>query len=137
MSKWYVKKCSVDEERLKTFYGCEKPLAYALYNRKIRNRDELKKYSEARNYAFEPITDLKGVSEAFDIISASVTNGEKIYIYGDYDVDGVMSTSIMYKGLKALGADVCYFIPDRAEDGFVTDRLCKKKRRKGHCAGSS
>ncbi len=118
MSKWYVKKCSVDEERLKTFYGCEKPLAYALYNRKIRNRDELKKYSEARNYAFEPITDLKGVSEAFDIISASVTNGEKIYIYGDYDVDGVMSTSIMYKGLKALGADVCYFIPDRAEDGY-------------------
>ncbi len=118
MSKWYVKKCSADEEKLRAFYGCEKPLAYALYNRKIRNRDELKKYSSARNYDFEPITDLKGVSEAFDIISASVKNGEKIYIYGDYDVDGVMSTSIMYKGLKALGADVHYFIPDRAEDGY-------------------
>lgn len=100
------------------FYGVRKPLAYALYNRKIRNRDDITKYMETESFPFEDITDLKGVTEAFFIIKSSIENNEKIYIYGDYDADGVMSTAIMYKGLSALGADVHYFIPDRVEDGY-------------------
>lgn len=118
MSKWRVKKCSVAPDELVRFYGVRKPLAYALYNRKVRSRDEVKKFIDTNSFVFQDIRDLKGVKEAFNIIRNAVEEKKKIYIYGDYDADGVMSTSIMYKGLYGLGADVHYFIPNRVEDGY-------------------
>lgn len=127
MSKWRVKKCSVPCDELMRFYGARKPLAYALYNRKIRDRDAVRDYMDADSFAFQDIRDLKGVMEAFKIIEEAVNGNKKIYIYGDYDADGVMSTSIMYKGLKGLGADVSYFIPDRVEDGYGLNTRALKR----------
>lgn len=127
MSKWRVKKCSVSADELTRFYGARKPLAYALYNRKIRDRDALKNYMDYEAFDFQNITDLKDVSKAFEIIEEAVNKNKKIYIYGDYDADGVMSTSIMYKGLKGLGADVNYFIPDRVEDGYGLNKRALKR----------
>ena len=118
MANWRIKKCSVEANKLMNFYGKGKPLAYSLYHKKVRNRDEIKKYIDYENFEFEDINNLKGVKEAFQIIEKFIKSKELIYIYGDYDADGVMSTSIMYKGLKQLGANVKYFIPDRVEDGY-------------------
>ena len=42
----------------------------------------------------------------------------KIHIIGDYDIDGICSTTILYKGLKAAGADVTFAVPDRIIDGY-------------------
>ncbi|MDO5388220.1 MAG: single-stranded-DNA-specific exonuclease RecJ [Clostridia bacterium] len=127
MLKWCVKKCSVNASELVKFYGVRKPLAYALYNRKIRNRDEIKKYIDTENFVFQNIEDLSGVKKAFEIIRDALENNRKIYIYGDYDADGVMSTSIMYKGLYGLGADIHYFIPNRVEDGYgLNDKALEK-----------
>lgn len=109
------------------FYGVRKPLAYALYNRKIRNRDEIKRYIDTDNFCFENIENLSGVKEAFSIIKEAINKKKKIFIYGDYDADGVMSTSIMYKGLYGLEADVNYFIPNRVEDGYgLNDKAVEK-----------
>lgn len=127
MSKWCVKKCSVSPDELMDFYGTGKPLAYALYNRKIRNKREIEKYINSDDYPFENIRNLKGVNEAFFLIKDAVDEAKKIYIYGDYDADGVMSTSIMYKGLKGLGADVHYFIPNRVEDGYGLNEKAVRK----------
>lgn len=127
MSKWYVKKCSVTPYELTAFYGTGKPLAYALYHRKIRNRADIKKYMNFDNYPFENIRNLKGVNDAFVLIKEAIRKDDKIYIYGDYDVDGVMSTAIMYKGLKGLGADVHYFIPNRVEDGYGLNEKAVKR----------
>ena len=118
MAKWTVKKCSADPKRLMSFYGCGKPLAYALYNRGIRDRDRLRAYTDTDNFIFEPFTDFKDAEKAFAIVKNAIDKGSKICIYGDYDVDGVMSTVILYKGLSALGADVTYNIPHRVEDGY-------------------
>lgn len=118
MSRWFVKKCSVTAKELVEFYGVGKPLAYALYHRKIRNKADIEKYVYMDNFPFEDIRNLSGVNNAFFIISEAIKNNKKIYIYGDYDADGVMSTAIMYKGLSNLDADVHYFIPDRIEDGY-------------------
>lgn len=52
MSKWYVKKCGVSSTELMNFYGTNKPLAYALYHRKIRDKNKLKNYIETENLAF-------------------------------------------------------------------------------------
>lgn len=51
----------------------------------------------------------------------AVENKEKIVIYGDFDADGVTSTSVLYKTLTTLGADVNYFIPDREKEGHGFD----------------
>jgi len=53
-----------------------------------------------------------------DIISASLDEGEHIRVVGDYDVDGVTSTYILYDALKSLGANVSYDIPHRVRDGY-------------------
>lgn len=118
MSNWYVKKCGVSSTKLMEFYGVKKPLAYALYHRKIRNKDRIKNYINVEEFNFQNINDLRDVVKAYSIIERVLKENRKICIYGDYDVDGVMSTTIMYKALKALGANVHYFIPDRVEDGY-------------------
>lgn len=51
-------------------------------------------------------------------IQQAIIEGEKIIVYGDYDVDGITSTSIMFESLEQLGANVIYYIPDRFKDGY-------------------
>lgn len=132
MSKWYVKKCGVSSTELMNFYGTNKPLAYALYHRKIRDKNKLKNYIETENFSFQSINDLKDVLKAYSIIEKALLENKKICIYGDYDADGVMSTTIMYKALKGLGANVHYFIPDRVEDGYgLNERAVKDIINKG------
>ncbi len=51
-------------------------------------------------------------------VSDAVKTGEKIIIYGDYDCDGVTSTALLYLFLKDMGADISYYIPSRANEGY-------------------
>ncbi|NLC94235.1 MAG: single-stranded-DNA-specific exonuclease RecJ, partial [Bacilli bacterium] len=51
-------------------------------------------------------------------IERAIENHEKIMIYGDYDVDGVTATAILYKTIKRLGGDVHYYIPNRFLEGY-------------------
>ncbi len=118
MAKWTIRKCSVAPQKLMSFYGCGKPLAYALYNRGIRNRKQLGEYTDTDNFIFESFMDFNDAEKAFAIVKNAVDKGKKICVYGDYDVDGVMSTVILYKGLLALGANVVYKIPHRVDDGY-------------------
>lgn len=57
------------------------------------------------------------MKKAVDIIKNAVKNNEKILVWGDFDCDGVTSTSILYKAFKAIGANFAYFIPDRMNLG--------------------
>ncbi len=61
---------------------------------------------------------LPGVPEAVDRIHSAVKAGRRITIYGDYDVDGVTATSILWHCLQLLGAKVDYYIPLRLEEGY-------------------
>ncbi|MBQ6554143.1 MAG: single-stranded-DNA-specific exonuclease RecJ, partial [Firmicutes bacterium] len=56
--------------------------------------------------------------KGLEITKSFIESGENIYIYGDYDADGVMSTTVLYKALSALGANVCYYVPHRVYDGY-------------------
>ena len=56
--------------------------------------------------------------QAFELISEAINLKKKVYIFGDYDVDGVTATAIMYNTLKELGADVYYRLPDRLTEGY-------------------
>lgn len=61
---------------------------------------------------------LKDMERAIGRIDEGIERGEKIVIYGDYDVDGITSTSILYTALKKIGADVSYYIPERILEGY-------------------
>ena len=65
------------------------------------------------------------MEKTIERLSKAIDNNEKIVIYGDFDADGVTSTSILYKTFKYLGADVSYYIPSREDEGhgFNTNAL--------------
>src|ERR1700759_5433880 len=62
--------------------------------------------------------DFAGIEEAVEAILAHVVGGSRITVHGDYDVDGVCSTAILVRALRARGADVDSYLPDRAADGY-------------------
>jgi single-stranded-DNA-specific exonuclease len=61
---------------------------------------------------------LPGIPQAAERVYAAVRDGRRITIYGDYDVDGVSGTSLLWQCLKMLGADVNYYVPHRLEEGY-------------------
>ncbi len=61
---------------------------------------------------------MKDMEKAIERISQAVEHREKITVYGDYDVDGVTSVTLLYLYLKSLGATVDYYIPLRAKEGY-------------------
>ena len=70
---------------------------------------------------------MSDMERGIDRINKALINKEKVMIYGDYDVDGISSTCIMYMYLKNLGLDICYYIPDRFEEGYGTNKEAVKK----------
>ena len=58
------------------------------------------------------------MEEAVKIIKEAVAAGRPIIIHGDYDVDGICGTAILYQTLKSFGANVTPFIPDRFDEGY-------------------
>ncbi len=61
---------------------------------------------------------LPGCAEAAEGIHEAITTGKRIVIYGDYDVDGMTGTAVLWLCLKLLGADVGYYIPHRIDEGY-------------------
>ena len=61
---------------------------------------------------------LPGVDEAADLLVAAITEERRITIYGDYDVDGVTGTSLLWHCLSLAGATVDYYIPHRVNEGY-------------------
>ncbi|HRR76922.1 MAG TPA: single-stranded-DNA-specific exonuclease RecJ [Ruminococcus sp.] len=74
--------------------------------------------SVAEKFNIDELSDpfqIKDMQEAANIINNAIDCGERICIYGDYDCDGIMSVVILYSYLLEAGADVSYYIPERAE----------------------
>ncbi|HEX8912853.1 MAG TPA: DHH family phosphoesterase [Humisphaera sp.] len=64
-----------------------------------------------------PLT-LPGVAQASERIARAIRDGEKIVIYGDYDVDGITATTILWHAIRHLGGRAEFYIPDRIEEGY-------------------
>jgi single-stranded-DNA-specific exonuclease len=61
---------------------------------------------------------MQDMDRAADRVAAAVEQGERVLVYGDYDVDGTTATTLLTDFLRTHGADAGYFIPDRYEDGY-------------------
>ncbi len=88
----------------------------------IRSRgignDKLKEFFSARpKLAYDPFL-LTNMDKGVDMLLQAVDSGKKIVIYGDYDVDGITSTSLLMKVIGSLTDNITYYIPSRLDEGY-------------------
>jgi single-stranded-DNA-specific exonuclease len=93
-------------------------MARVLVARGFTNGDDAATFLDAKLVDLHPPEELPGVEEAVERIVAAVQAKRRITIYGDYDVDGVTATSILWHCLKLQNAQVDYYIPSRLEEGY-------------------
>lgn len=94
-------------------------VAQLLLNRGVGEAAAAREFLSARRDALHDPSTMHGVGEAADRLVRAARAGRKIVVYGDYDVDGVCGTSILWACLKLAGArDVEYYIPHRVEEGY-------------------
>lgn len=104
--------------RLARELGCSPLLAQVLVSRGVESRQQAQLlYASKLQDLHEPDL-LPGIPEAADRIVAALQARRRITIYGDYDVDGVTATSILWHCLKLAGGQVDYYIPSRLEEGY-------------------
>lgn len=133
-NRWLMKSVSEEDvEELAKKAGISKLLAKIFLGREIQDVDYIRKFL---NPCLEELHNpylLKDMNKAVERILTAIDKGERILIYGDYDVDGVTSTSILYDFLLSIKAKVDYFIPDRLEEGYglsigAIDRIFTRSR---------
>ncbi len=97
---------------------CHRITATLLVNRKIDTAESALKFlNPSLNNIRSPFS-IKDMDTAVRRIYEAIKNNEKILIFGDYDVDGITSTSILLNFLQNSGADVHYYIPHRTKEGY-------------------
>ncbi len=98
--------------------GLSPVCARLLYHRGLTSADAVRRFLSCEDTNFHSPFLLRDVERAVARIRAAVEDKQKIVIYGDYDVDGVTSVSMLYLYLAGMGADVGYYIPSRAGEGY-------------------
>ena len=92
-----------------------------LISRGIESEDDIAEFINPLEMKLTQPDAFVDVPKSVERIALAIENHEKIVIYGDFDADGVTSTSLLYKTLSFLGANVSYFIPDREKEGHGFD----------------
>ncbi len=116
--KWTLLSKGYDREKVLAIsetYGLPPILAMVLLNRGIDNVEEF--IHPDAGLLRDPFL-MKGMETATERILSALKQAESITIYGDYDVDGITSTAVLVKFLRAHNAKVDYYIPDRLEEGY-------------------
>ena len=96
-------------------------LVQVLYNRGITTQAEADRFLKTEAIPGNPF-ELRGMTLAVDRLRHAIRAGEKIAVYGDFDVDGVTATALLVQTLQALGAKVTPYIPHRIDEGYGLNR---------------
>lgn len=93
-------------------------LAPLLWNRGITDPEKINTYLNPTVANFHDPFLLHDMEKSVERIQQAVENGEKILVYGDYDADGITSTTVMKEAIELIGGNVCYYLPNRFTDGY-------------------
>jgi single-stranded-DNA-specific exonuclease len=104
--------------RLAVELGIPDVVAILLSARGFSTADEATLFLDPRLASLRPPEEIPGIPEAVERIIEAIRSKERITLYGDYDVDGVSSLTILCRYLRAAGGNVECFIPDRAAEGY-------------------
>lgn len=118
MKKWVVAAKRADFKAIGEKYHIDQVTARLIRNRDVTGDDALREYLYGTIADMHDPEEMKGIVEAADLLLFKMKEKAAIRIIGDYDIDGVTATYILYTGLKKCGAIVDYEIPDRIRDGY-------------------
>ena len=103
-------------ERLSAGLGVSRPVGAVLARRGFAAVEDARRFIAAGE-RHDPLT-LPGVPPACELILGHLRRGSRIAVFGDYDVDGVCSTAILVRALRALGGDPAWELPSRFDEGY-------------------
>jgi single-stranded-DNA-specific exonuclease len=107
--------------------GISPIVAQLLLCRGISDSTTARTFLDVRLNGLRDPEELPGVTHAADRIHAALVDRRRIYIYGDYDADGMTATALLYSCLQMLGGDVHYYVPNRLEEGYgLSDEALRK-----------
>jgi len=119
MKRWNI--CQPDaalQKHLNENLSISPIISQLLINRGMHDIDKIKSFlNNDLSELYNPFL-MKGMLEAVSRIKKALDKKEKILIHGDYDVDGVTSTALLFFTLREFGAEPVYFIPDRLTEGY-------------------
>ncbi len=115
---WMLQTKRADFDGIARQFGIDPVTARVIRNRGIEGQENIERYLYGNLDGLYSPWLLKDMRPAVDILKGKLKEGQKIRIVGDYDIDGVCSTYILYQALKRLGGRVDYAIPDRIKDGY-------------------
>ena len=89
-----------------------------LFSRGYTSKEKILKFLSPSERDFHDPFLLSGMQEAVDKIRDAVSNKKRILVFGDYDVDGMSATAVLYNVFKKLGTSIDFFLPNRFVDGY-------------------
>ncbi|MCH5273600.1 MAG: single-stranded-DNA-specific exonuclease RecJ [Lachnospiraceae bacterium] len=118
MTEWILKNKKADILALSRELGLGETVCRVLANRGFAEREQALAYLQPQKAELYDASLLKNADKACGMLLDAVRKKKRIRIIGDYDVDGVMATYLLYKTLRTMEASVDYRIPDRVADGY-------------------
>lgn len=115
----------LDNEKIESIskkFNVSKLLATVLVNRGIVEDEQIDVFLNPTRDDFHDPYLMPDMKKAVDRIIKAIDTQEKVIIYGDYDVDGITSITVLKKFLKTCGLDVGYYIPNRLNEGYGLNR---------------
>lgn len=117
--KWQIYQIENERvEELQKKYNINKLLATILVNRGIIEEKQIEKFLNPKRNDFYNPYEMPDMSIAVKRIVKAIENKEKTIIYGDYDVDGITSVTVLKSFLEERGLEVAEYIPNRLEEGY-------------------
>ncbi len=122
--KFFNKDASLADELAKEFNVLPETM-YLILSRGLSTREEISAYLSTGEL-LDPFL-ISGMKELCDRIELAKKMGDRVLIFGDYDVDGISATAIMLKTLKKLGIKADFYLPNRYVDGYGLSCECIDK----------
>ncbi len=132
MEKWFISAKKADFNSIAEKFGIDPVTARLIRNRDIVGNREIEEYLHGDISMLHSPLLMKNMGRAAEILGSKIADGAHIRVIGDYDIDGIMSSYILKRGLSELGASVDLTIPDRIQDGYgVSDSMIRKAHAEG------
>lgn len=117
-ARWMLQTKKADFKEIARLHHIDQVTARIIRNRDVVGDEAVERYLHGTAADLYNPHLMKDIDRVIGIIGQKVGGGKRIRIVGDYDIDGVCSTYLLYKGLCRIGADADYEIPDRIKDGY-------------------
>ncbi|WP_353931890.1 single-stranded-DNA-specific exonuclease RecJ [Okeanomitos corallinicola TIOX110] len=134
LQRWQIAPANIElAEKLANVSNISPIISQLLINRGMETPETAAKFINPESLNLpSPWEDFPDLAISVELLETAITNQEKIAICGDYDADGMTSTALLLRSLRALGANVDYAIPSRMHEGYgINQRIVEEFKSEG------